>query len=117
VSWITLSPKAYKVWQNLLAIHFRGDGFIVDIISHSAIRYREGARSITLSTEPRQIEDNGKKADWVLAVYVHRPLRWDDAGGGEVSDPAQERSILSRIELALRSKVSKYEFMRDAVSS
>jgi hypothetical protein len=113
VSWITLSPKAYRTWQNLLATHFHGDGFIVDIISRSAVRYREGSHAITLSTEPLQTKGK-KKAEWMLAVYLHRPLRWDEDSqsvGGEV----REELIVSRIELALKSKVGRYKFVREAI--
>jgi hypothetical protein len=112
VSWNTLSPKAYRAWRNFLATHFYGDGFIVDIVSHSAVKYREGSRSITFSTEPLQIK--GKKDDWVLAVYVHRPLKWDGDVEGAVRDD-QEELILSRIELALKSKVGRYEMVREAI--
>jgi hypothetical protein len=94
VGWITLSPKAYRWWTNFTATHHYGDGYTVDFISHSAVRYREEARSITLSSEPLTRPHDGGKTDWVLAVYVHRPLKWDEPILGEVTDPVEEETDL-----------------------
>jgi hypothetical protein len=112
VSWITLSPKAYRVWQNLTATHFYGDGYIVDFISHSAVRYRDGKHSVTLSAEPVMIEEVGGTSGWVLEVYLHRPLRWDESTDDSVPD---EQTILPRIEIALKSKVGRYQFVAEAI--
>ena len=108
---MALSAKAYRWLQDITAQHFRREGYVIDIIGHSAIRYRESSRSITLSTEPLMIDERGKKA-WVLEVYVHRPLQWDDQDHAEVTDPVEEELILARVEAGLKAKVGRYQFAR-----
>ncbi len=110
VGWITLSPKAYQWWENLTAIRHRGDGYSVDLIPPSAVRYREAGRSITFSSEPLWQEKN----TFVLAVYIHRPLKWDEPDLGEVSDATQETTILARVETALKAKIGRYELVAQA---
>ena len=111
MGWITLSPKAYRWWQNFTATHYRANGYTVDFISHSAVRYREGERSITFSSEPLDRTFGSGKSNWVLAVYVHRPLTWDEPHPSEITDPAEENAILSRVQTALKSKIGKYELI------
>ena len=108
---MALSAKAYKWLQDLTAQHFRGEGYVIDIISHSAVRYREASRTITLSTEPLMMDEKSKNA-WVLEVYVHRPLQWDNPSHGEVTDPVEEELILARVEAGLKAKVGRYQFAR-----
>jgi hypothetical protein len=60
-------------------------GYTVDFIPPSAVRYREG-RSITLSSEPIYRTQEGEKDTIVFAVYIHRPLKWDDPDLGDVAD-------------------------------
>ena len=109
---MALSPKTYRWFQDITAQHFHGEGYVIDIISHSAVRYREAARTITLSTEPLMAEDEKHGKGWVLEVYVHRPLQWDHPSQGEVTDPLEEELILARVEEGLKAKVGKYRFCR-----
>jgi hypothetical protein len=109
---MALSPKAYQWLKDVTAQHFRGEGYVIDIISHSAVRYREATRAITLSTEPLMVGDEKQKQGWVLEVYVHRPLQWDNPSQGEVTDPLEEELILARVEEGLKAKVGKYRFFR-----
>lgn len=81
----------------------------MDFVSHSAVRYREDSLTITFSSEPlSHISDDGK-VRWVLTVYVHYPLRWDNPDGTEVQGKEQEHTILSRVETALKEKIGDYE--------
>ena len=50
---------------------------------------------------------------WVLTVYIHYPLRWDDPPGGEITDADEEQAILSRLEIALKTK-GDYQVTPDA---
>jgi hypothetical protein len=110
---MALSPKTYRWFQDITAQHFRGEGYVIDIIGHSAVRYREASRTITLSTEPLTLDDEKHNKGWVLEVYVHRPLQWDNRSQGEVTDLLQEELILARVEEGLKANVGKYRFCRD----
>jgi hypothetical protein len=114
VSWLTLSAKGYRKWQELIADHFYGDGYVIDIISHSAIRYREGGRSTTLSTEPLMRSTDSDRKEWILRVYVRHPLKWDGLDQPGISI-AQERLILGRIEQGLKAKSKSYELVAEAI--
>jgi len=70
-----------------------------------------GERSITFSSEPLDRAFGSGKSNWVLAVYVHRPLTWDEPHPSEITDPAEENAILSRVQTALKSKIGKYELI------
>ena|SRR5215467_7585041 len=111
VGWITLSPKVHRWWQNLTAIPYRGDGYSVDLIPPGAVRYREAGRSITFSSEPMFQAHSGEKDTFVLAVYIHRPLKWDS---GEATDATKETAILARVETALKAKIGRYELVAQA---
>lgn len=67
--------------------------------------------ALTLSTEPLMMDEKSKNA-WVLEVYVHRPLQWDNPRHGEVTDPVEEQLILARVEAGLKAKVGRYQFAR-----
>lgn len=95
-------------------MRYSGDGYAVDILSHSAVKYLQGGRSITFSSEPLARTSRDGKARWVLTLYVRRPLRWDDSEGREITDADEERAILSRVETALKAKIGDYELARDA---
>jgi len=85
MSWQTLSPDADRRWLARLAIRYSGNGYAVEFFSHSAVKYIEHDRSITFSSEPlARTFDNGK-SHWVLTVYIHYPLRWDDPHGGHTA--------------------------------
>ena len=73
------------------------------------MRYREGNRSITLSSEPLLIE-KGREKRWILAVYIPRQLRWDESGEGLI-EPSQEQRIIERITDALRRKVGEFRIL------
>lgn len=104
--------KLYRVWRDLTAIGFHGHGYKVDFASNgAAVKYHEGSRSITLSSEP--VAQGG--AQWMLDVYIHRALKWDSPSEEEVTDTAQEELILSRVEAALKAKIGKYRFVREAI--
>ncbi|MGA9963848.1 MAG: Imm74 family immunity protein [Terriglobales bacterium] len=109
---MALSAKAYRWLKDITAQHFRGEGYVIDIITPSAVRYREATRTITLSTEPLMMNDQKDKKGWVLEVYVHRPLQWDNPNQGEVADPVEEALILARVEAGLKAKVGRYQFTR-----
>ena len=114
MTWNTLPPDAYRRWKERLAIRYSGDGYAVDFLSPSAVKYHQGGRSITFSSEPlaRTLRDG--KTRWVLTVYVHRPLRWDESDGREITGADEEQAILSRLETALKAKIGDYELARDA---
>ena len=106
--------QQYRRWVERLAIRYSGDGYAVVFPSRSAVKYLQSGRSITFSSEPLQQTLSDGKTHWVLTVYVHRPLRWDDPDGEEITDADEEKAILSRLETALKSKKSNYEITRDA---
>jgi hypothetical protein len=114
VTWNILPKDAYRRWKERLAIRYSGDGYAVEFLSHSAVRYLQSGRSITFSSEPLARTLSDGKTHWVLTVYVHRPLRWDDPDGGEITDADAEQAILSRLETALKTKEGEYEITRDA---
>jgi len=109
MSWHTLSANAYRRWLERLALRYSGDGYTVEFLSHSAVKYVEHDRSITFSSEPFARTLSNGKTRWVLTVYIHYPLRWDDPNGGEITDADEERAILSRLETALKTKKGEYE--------
>ena len=113
MSWHTLLPDAYRRWLERLAIRYSGHGYAVEFLSHSAVKYLEHGRSITFSSEPfaRTLRDGETR--WILTVYIHYPLRWDDPHGGEIIDADEEQAILSRLKIALTTK-GDYEVAPDA---
>ena len=115
MTWNTLSPDAYRRWQERLAIRYSGDGYAVNFVSHSAVKYVQGDKSITFSSEPLARTLSDGKTRWVLTVYVHCPLTWDGSDGGEITDADEEQAILSRLETALKAKIGDYELARNAV--
>ena len=115
IAWFALryrrsvsSAERYRRWKELTARHYRGKGFIVDFLSYTDVRYREGTRSITLSSEISKMESAGKER-LGLAVYVPEPLRWD--GGEELANANEQRLILSRLEAALQAKAAPYRML------
>jgi hypothetical protein len=108
MTWQTLPPDAYRRWLERLAIRYSGDGYTVEFLSHSAVKYIEHGRSITFSSEPLTRTLSDGKTHWVLTVHIHYPLRWDDPDGGEITDADKEQAILSRLETVLKAK-GKYE--------
>ena len=110
----TLSSDAYRRWQQLWAVRYSGDGYAVEFVSYSGVRYLENDRSMTFSSEPLARTSDDGKTSWVLTVYIRRPLRWDDPDGGEITDADEEEAILSRLETALKAKIGEYELTRDA---
>jgi len=96
-----LSSDAYRLWQQLWAVRYSGDGYAVEFLSHSAVKYLEHGRSITFSSEPLARTLSDGETRWVLMVHIHYPLRWDDPHGGEITDADEEQAILSRLETAL----------------
>ena len=104
MSWHTSSPDAYREWLERLAIHYSGDGYAVEFLSPSAVKYLERGRSITFSSEPLARTLSDGKTSWVLTVYIHYPLRWDDPPGEEITDAKEEQAILFRLETALKAK-------------
>ena len=113
------SLKAYRAWKKWTAIPFRSPGYRVDFASDgAAVTYREGSHSMRFNSEPVLLVENGEK-QWVLEVYVHRPLRWDteeeEEVGEEITDTSREEMILSRVETALKAKIGRFRFVREAV--
>ena len=109
MAWNTLSADAYRKFKDRWAVRYLGDGYSVDFVSHSAVRYREDDRSITFPSEPLSRISRDGKPRLVLTVYVHYPLRWDKPDGTEVQNSEEEKTILSRLETALKDKIGDYE--------
>ena len=107
--------RKYRKFQDRWALRYSGDGYSVDFVSHSAVRYREDSHSITFSSEPLSRISVDGKTQLVLTVYVHYPLRWDNPDGTEIQDREQERTILSRLETALKEQIGDYEITPLAV--
>jgi hypothetical protein len=79
---------------------------VIDFLSYTEVRYREGSRSITFSAEI--IEDKGHPKRWGLAVYIPQQLRWDNGDQSEAIAASKKRLILSRLGTALKAKVDFY---------
>jgi len=96
MGWHNSSPEVCRRWKERLATRYSGDGYAVVFLSHSAVKYVEKRRSITFSSEPLVRTSGDGKTSWVLAVYIRRPLRWDDPNAGEITDADEEKAILAR---------------------
>jgi hypothetical protein len=102
-----------KEWYDWLKIksakRIQGDGYVIEIISPSTVKYREGERTLTLSTEPLMHDNNGDKHGWTLVVYVQQPLKWDEPA--MVMSPSEADRVMARIQEGLNKKVGRYDFV------
>ncbi len=105
-----VNRKWYDWLKNTSAKRVQGDGYIIEVVSPSTVRYREGERTLTLSTEPLMQDSHGQKRKWILAVYVQRPLKWDGRANLVVS-PSEADRVMARIEEGLKKKVGRYEIV------
>ena len=101
-----LNRERYDWLRNKSAKRVQGDGYIIEIISPFTIRYHEGERTLTLSTEPLMQDSNGDKRRWILAVYVQQPLTWDE-GAELVMSRSEAETVMARIEEGLKRKVGR----------
>ena len=113
MTWNTLSPEAYRQWQQRFAVRYAGDCYAVEFVSNSAVRYLENDRSMTFSCEPLARTSGDGKTSWILTVYIRRPLRWDDVDR-EITYADEEQAVLSRLETALKAKIGDYKLTPDA---
>lgn len=94
-----LDAKAEALLKKLHTRRVEGDGYAVEVIMPMVVRYRKGAKSLTLGCEPRRS---------ALDIYVEAPVAWDDE-----SEPMTRLELdeaISRIKRALAEKKLRYEF-------
>lgn len=106
--WI--KQRWYDWLRDKSAKRVKGDGYLIEIISPSTVRYREEGRTLTLSTEPLMHDSHGHKRKWILAVYVPRPLKWDERADLAMN-PSEADRVMARIEEGLKKKVGLYEIV------
>src|SRR5260370_9116075 len=99
-----VNRKWYDWLKNTSAKRVQGDGYIIEVVSPSTVRHREGERTLTLSTEPLMQDSHGQKRKRLLAVYVQRPLNWH-GGANLVVSPSEAAQVLATIQDALKKKL------------